>query len=107
MSVLQPWNIVFVIGFVIYVVTRGRFASLPEPGRPAVMPRAGSETRAQRSWRERGRRPAHSREQDLRVDYCFCSSVFRSSFLIRTSVHCSVRSEPRWTSAGASSLVRL
>ena len=27
MSVLQPWNIVFVIGFVIYVVTRGRFAS--------------------------------------------------------------------------------
>jgi protein-S-isoprenylcysteine O-methyltransferase Ste14 len=28
MSVLQPWNIVFVIGFVIYIVTRGRFASL-------------------------------------------------------------------------------
>ena len=27
MSVLQPWNIVFVIGFVIYVATRGRFAS--------------------------------------------------------------------------------
>jgi protein-S-isoprenylcysteine O-methyltransferase Ste14 len=27
MSVLQPWNIVFMIGFAIYVVTRGRFAS--------------------------------------------------------------------------------
>ena len=27
MTVLQPWNIVFVVGFVIYVVTRGRFAS--------------------------------------------------------------------------------
>ena len=26
MSVLQPWNIVFVVGFVVYVVTRGRFA---------------------------------------------------------------------------------
>lgn len=27
MSILQPWNIVFTIGFVIYVVIRGRFAS--------------------------------------------------------------------------------
>ena len=27
MSILQPWNIVFVFGFVIYVATRGRFAS--------------------------------------------------------------------------------
>jgi protein-S-isoprenylcysteine O-methyltransferase Ste14 len=27
-SIHQPWNIVFLIGFVIYVVTRGRFARL-------------------------------------------------------------------------------
>ena len=27
MSILQPWNVVFTIGFVIYVVTRGIFAS--------------------------------------------------------------------------------
>ncbi len=27
MSILQPWNIIFAIGFVVYIVTRGRFAS--------------------------------------------------------------------------------
>ena len=26
MAILQPWNIVFFIGFVVYVVTRGKFA---------------------------------------------------------------------------------
>lgn len=27
MAILQPWNIVFTIGFVVYVATRGRFAA--------------------------------------------------------------------------------
>jgi protein-S-isoprenylcysteine O-methyltransferase Ste14 len=27
MSILQPWNLIFAIGFMIYMVTRGRFAS--------------------------------------------------------------------------------
>lgn len=27
MTILQPWNIVFAIGFVVYVATRGRFAA--------------------------------------------------------------------------------
>ncbi len=27
MSILQPWNVIFVIGFIIYIVTRGQFAS--------------------------------------------------------------------------------
>lgn len=28
MAILQPWNIVFAIGFAVYVMTRGRFAAL-------------------------------------------------------------------------------
>jgi protein-S-isoprenylcysteine O-methyltransferase Ste14 len=27
-AILQPWNIVFAVGFVVYVMTRGKFASL-------------------------------------------------------------------------------
>ena len=35
MAILQPWNIVFAIGFVIYVITRGKFATLTKDNESA------------------------------------------------------------------------